>query len=226
VASTTHWRRSTTPSGTVLAELPEAASLLLAGVSDEADGEVHLHVAMATGPSFDTGRLTSASTGREGVVQLIDVAPTVLWLTGTPVPFGTVGVHWQAVPGSGAPTAQQVADLVELDERSTTARAAVGWYYPAVAWTAFLFVAATLLAWRQRRSGFLRPLGAVVAGVPVAGYLVQLVPWWRAAPGHWRRSPWASRPPWGSPRRAPPGRGGTVGTPRPSWVARQPPRSS
>jgi hypothetical protein len=173
--------------GTILQALPTNGSLLVAGVSEAAGGPAHLHVAMATGPSFGPGRLTSASTGRAGVVQLIDVAPTVLWLTGTPVPSGMLGVHWRAVPGTGASAAQQVAALVELDRRSVTELAAVHWYYPAVAWTAFLYVTATVIAWTRRRVRILRPLGAVVASVPVASYLVQMVPWWRA--GSWPLAP-------------------------------------
>jgi hypothetical protein len=43
------------------------------------------------------------------------------------------------------------------------------------------------VAWRRRRTPFLRPLGAVVAAVPIAGYLMQLVPWWRA--GAWPMAP-------------------------------------
>jgi hypothetical protein len=59
----------------------------------------------------------------------------------------------------------------------------------------------------------LRPLGAVVAAVPLAGYLIQLVPWWRA--GSWPQlpltaavatvlglaaafTPWARRNRWGA----------------------------
>jgi len=200
--------------GTILQELPTNATLLVAGVSDGAFGRAHLHVAMAKGPSFGPGLLTSPSTGRVGVVQLIDLAPTILGLTGTPVPPSMLGVHWQAVPGTGVSTARQVSDLVELDRRSVTARAAVAWYYPVVVLTALLFVAATVIGWTRRRTGLLRPLGAVVAGVPVAGYLVQVVPWWRA--GSWPLAPltlgfatalglaasctpWARRDPWHTP---------------------------
>jgi hypothetical protein len=172
---------------TVLEELPADASLLVAGVSDAAAGPAHLHVAMATGPPFGTGPLTSASTGRDGVVQLIDMAPTVLWLTGAPVPSGMLGVHWRTVPGSDVPAAQRVSALVELDRRSVTDRAAIISYYPVVAWTALLYVTVTLIAWTRRRPRFPRTLGAVVASVPVASFLVQVVPWWRA--GTWPLTP-------------------------------------
>lgn len=172
----------------VLQQLPENASLLVAGISDDAGGVARLHVAMASGPAFPPGLLTSASTGRTGVVQLIDVAPTILWLTDTDVPSSMLGVHWQSVPGGRASTAEQVADFVDLDHRSATVLAAVSaWYYPVIAWTVALFVLITLLAWRRGRNGLLRPVGAVVASLPVASYLMQLVPWWRA--GSWPMGP-------------------------------------
>jgi hypothetical protein len=172
----------------VLQELPENASLLVVGMSDDAGGPARLHVAMASGPAFPPGLLTSASTGRTGVVQLIDVAPTILWLRAVDVPSSMLGVHWRSVPGARATTAEQVADFVDLDHRSVTVLDAVSkWYYPAMAWLVALFVAATLLVWRNRREGLLRPAGAFVASLPVASYLMQLVPWWRA--GSWPMAP-------------------------------------
>lgn len=200
----------------VLEQLPENASLLVAGVSDSAGGPAMLHVAMASGPAFGHGLLTSASTGRTGVVQLIDIAPTILWLTGVEVPPSMLGVHWVGVPGAETTTAAQVAAFVDLNHRSMTVLAAVSaWYYPVVAVTALLFVLAVLLTWYRRRDvGWLRPLGAVVASIPVASYLMQLVPWWRA--GSWPMAPVtaaiavlvglvASLPSWtrGSPWRTP-----------------------
>jgi hypothetical protein len=171
-----------------LRDLPGGGSLLVAGVSEGAAGRDRLHVAIATGPSFGDGRLVSASTGRTGVVQLIDVAPTVLALVGVPVPAAMVGAPWRTVPASAAPAAQTVPAFVDLDRRSVTTQIAVAWYYPAVACTALAFVLLALLAWRRGRSRLLRPLGAVVAAVPVASYLAQLVPWWRAG-GSWPLAP-------------------------------------
>jgi hypothetical protein len=173
---------------TILGEVPGGASLLLAGVSEAATGPAHLHVAIATGPSFEGGELTSASTGRDGVVQLIDVAPTVLSLVGAPVPPAMPGAPWQVVSqDAGVATARTIAGFVDLDDRSVIVRASGRWYYPAVAGTALLYVAITLICWRRRRSGGLRTLGAIVAAVPLAGFLMQVLPWWRA--GSWPQLP-------------------------------------
>ena len=168
--------------GAVLRALPADASLLVAGVSDGLSGRAHLHVAVATGPAFGAGRLTSASTGRVGVVQLIDTAPTVLWLTGTPVPPGMLGVRWSAVR-DGTPIATRLSALVDLDRRSQAQITAQGWYYPAVALVALAYVVATITAWAWRRARLPLVVSTVVASVPVAGWPAQLVPWWRA--GTW-----------------------------------------
>jgi hypothetical protein len=168
-----------------LRALPVNASLLVAGVSDAASGWANLHVAIATGPRFGAGLLTSPSTGRTGVVQLIDVAPTVLWLTGAPVPSGMLGVHWNAVPDQ-ASTAARRSHLVDLDRRSQTQIAAQRWYYPAVILLALLYAAATVVAW-ARRTRLPSVVHTVVAAVPAASFLAQLVPWWRA--GSWPLAP-------------------------------------
>ncbi|MGZ4642266.1 MAG: hypothetical protein ACXVX8_09100 [Blastococcus sp.] len=165
-----------------LRALPENASLLVAGVSDGLSGRAHLHVALATGPAFGAGRLTSASTGRDGVVQLIDVAPTVLWLTGSPVPPGMLGQHWSTV-GDGTAAATRVSALVDLDRRSQAQITAQSWYYPAVAGVALAYVVAVVATWAWRRARLPLVVSTVVASVPVAGWPAQLLPWWRA--GTW-----------------------------------------
>ena len=123
---------------TILQELPGNASLLIAGVGEGVVGPPHLHVAMATGPSFGAGLLTSASTGRDGVVQLIDVAPTVLELPDLLAPSAMAGAPWHAIQGSGATTAEEVAGFLDLDERSGIQWASAGWYYSLVAGTALV----------------------------------------------------------------------------------------
>src|SRR6185436_7448963 len=61
----------------VVAARPDRSLLLVAGVSDT-DRTSRLHVAIAEGPGWNGGWLTSAGTGRQGYLQLIDLAPTVL----------------------------------------------------------------------------------------------------------------------------------------------------
>jgi hypothetical protein len=170
-----------------LRQLPSDASVLVAGVSDGADGGAPLHVAMASGPAFGPGRLTSPSTGRDGVVQLIDVAPTILWLLGAPAPSAMLGVHWQSVAEARTPVATRVAGLVDLDQRSRAEVRMGGPYSQAVLAVAVLYLLVVLGCWAHRRAGPPLALSAIVASVPVGSWLTQLIPWWRI--GTWSLLP-------------------------------------
>ncbi len=70
---------------TVLANRPARSLLLVAGLADTQAG-TRLHVAIADGPGYSGGWLTSSSTARTGYVQLADLAPTVLAALDKPVP--------------------------------------------------------------------------------------------------------------------------------------------
>jgi len=170
-----------------LRQVPSGTSVLLAGVSDGADGGAPLHVAMASGAAFGQGRLTSPSTGRDGVVQLIDVAPTILWLLGVPVPSAMLGVHWQSVAEARTPVATEVSRLVDLDQRSRAEVRMGGPYAQAVLVVAVLYLLVALRLWTRRRAGPPLVLSAIVASVPVGSWLTQLVPWWRI--GTWSLLP-------------------------------------
>jgi hypothetical protein len=173
--------------GTIETQIPSGASLLVAGVSDAANRQAHLHVAMANGPRFGPGRLTSPSTGRDGVVQLIDVASTVLWLSQAPIPTAAIGEHWQSVSEARIPTATEIPALVDLDRRSIAQIDTQTAYFRWIALVAFLYVAATGVLWARRRTGPPLLVSAAVAAVPVASWLLQLVPWWRI--GDWSIAP-------------------------------------
>ena len=69
----------------VLAARPERSLVLVAGLADT-DQSSRLHVAVADGPGWDGGWLTSPSTGRDGYLQLVDLAPTALAALGRPQP--------------------------------------------------------------------------------------------------------------------------------------------
>lgn len=69
----------------VVAARPQRSLLVIAGVSDT-DTASRLHVAIAEGPGWQGGWLTSAGTGRDGYLQLVDLAPTILTALGRPVP--------------------------------------------------------------------------------------------------------------------------------------------
>lgn len=146
-------------------------TVLVVGVS-EAPGDrvAHLHVALAQG--LGAGALTSASTGRPGFVQLVDVAPTVLDLLGVAVPSVMTGQPWQ-VHGRAA----SIAALGDLDRRALAQKAATVPFY-----VASLAVLAGLLGGLAvvRRRGAVRAVALVGTALPAASFLAGTLPWWRA----------------------------------------------
>jgi hypothetical protein len=156
-----------------VAARPAAVDLLVVGLSEAVGSdEPRLHVAIATGPSFPRGALTSSSTRRPPYVQLIDVAPTVLDLLALPVPEVMDGQPWRV---SGA--APSVAELVDLDRKAgaqlaTTVPFIVVFFSAAVG----LFA---LACWR-RRARLAEIVALTATGALGASYLANLLPWWRA----------------------------------------------
>ena len=149
---------------------PAEVDLLVVGLSAAAgERRAHLHVAMATGPSFPRGALRSASTRRAPYVQLVDVAPTVLLVLGRPVPQVMDGQPWQ-VDGPAPST----AELADLDRKAQGQRAAtVPFFVGLLVATLVLLV----LLWRRPRAAELVALTTVAA--LGASYLANLLPWWR-----------------------------------------------
>ncbi|MDQ3422778.1 MAG: alkaline phosphatase family protein, partial [Actinomycetota bacterium] len=156
-----------------VAARPAAVDLLVVGLSEAAGSdEPRLHVAIATGPSFPRGALTSSSTRRPPYVQLIDVAPTVLDRLALPVPEVMDGQPWRV---SGA--APSVAELVDLDRK---ARAQLATTVPFI--VVFFSAAVGLFAlacWR-RRARLAEIVALTATGALGASYLANLLPWWRA----------------------------------------------
>ena len=156
-----------------LSARPPDVDLLVVGLSESVGGdEAHLHVAIATGPSFPRGALRSASTRRAPYVQLIDVAPTVLDLLDTPVPAVMDGQAWQV--WGPAPS---IAELVDLDRKAQGQRAAtVPFFVVLYAATLGLLL---LAGWRRwaRVAEVVALTGTAALG---ASYLANLFPWWRA----------------------------------------------
>lgn len=151
---------------------PPAVDLIVVGVSESVDSRTaHLHVAIATGPSFPRGALSSPSTRRAPYVQLIDVAPTVLSLLGTPVPATMDGQPWRV-----AGQAPSIAELVDLDRRAQGQREATVPFFAVV--YATTLIAFGLAVWRRSRS-VVEGVALTSAAVLGASYLANLLPWWR-----------------------------------------------
>ena len=147
---------------------PAGSTLLVLGISEAAGDDVaHLHVALAAGPGFPTGALVSSSTRRDGYVQLIDVAPTLLQLVGATVPTAISGQPFR-VQGADPTRAQ----LIDVDLRATVQkRVTVPWFVVTIG------VVLLLLAARRTR----RTSAVAAVALPASSFLAGLIPWWRAA---------------------------------------------
>ncbi|GAB2868329.1 hypothetical protein GCM10022221_81550 [Actinocorallia aurea] len=168
----------------LLGRLPANATVLLAGLADTT-GDPHLHVAIAEGPDFSAGYLTSSSTRRRGLVTLTDLSSTVLSVLGLSQPKGMVGATWRAVPSPD--TAAQKADVLHDEDVAAQAiRSLSGAFFIVLLAAQLLLYGWAALSLRRRAFDRRRVLGLTRivalggAAAPVATYLANLIPWWRS----------------------------------------------
>lgn len=180
----------------MLAALPEHSLLLVAGLSDT-DQTSRLHVAIADGPGWRGGWLTSISTGRPGYLPLIDLAPTALAALGEPGPAHLfAGNPADRTENRPADLEVAVGRLADADREAGAQQGVTRRFFTALATAqVLLFLAAVPVLRRARRhagpSG--RPpwppavtrtlevvLVAAALAIPAA-LLADAVPWWRSS---------------------------------------------
>jgi hypothetical protein len=178
----------------VLAARPEHSLVLVAGLSDT-DPTSRLHVAIADGPGWAGGWLTSASTGRDGYVQLVDLAPTALAALGRPTPERLfIGQAASPVGGRPADLPTAVNQPADADREAGAQRRVAGWFFTLLAGFELLLAIAVVPMLRRARR-YAGPVGPtpvprrVVAAMEVlliaaalaipAALVADLVPWWR-----------------------------------------------
>ena len=177
----------------VLAARPPGSLVLVAGLADT-EAPARLHLAIADGPGFAGGWLTSPSTGRAGYVQLYDLAPTALAALGRPSSSRLfAGAAARSVAGRPADLAEAVAELADGDARAGARRGVAGVFLPAVAVLVLLALAAVPpVLWRVQGAGPRGPravsprlrratevtLLAAALALPAA-LVADFVPWWR-----------------------------------------------
>ncbi|WDZ82399.1 hypothetical protein [Micromonospora cathayae] len=193
-------RRIDTALARVLAARPDNSLVLVAGVSDTAQ-PARLHVAIADGPGWERAWLTSASTGREGYLQLVDLAPTALTTLDRPLPEGNF-LGRAAAPVDGRPADLRTAiDAPAGADREAGAQGRVArWFFVLLAGfqVALAVVVLPLLRRARRHAGPVGPAPVprpVVATVEVllvaaalaipAALVADLVPWWRGDHAGW-----------------------------------------
>lgn len=185
----------------VLAARPPRSLVIVAGVADTAEPS-RLHVAVADGPGWKHGWLTSPSTGRAGYLQLVDLAPTALTALGRPLPERPfLGQPAESLDGRGADLATAIAGPVDADREAAAQRRVAGWFFGLLAVVQILLGVAVLPLLRRarRHAGPYGPqpvsrrvvavveLLLVAAALAVPSALVaDLIPWWRSEhPGAW-----------------------------------------
>ncbi len=180
----------------IVAARPPNSLIMVAGVSDT-DTTSRLHVALAEGPGWDGGWLTSAGTGRQGYLQLVDLAPTVLSALARPSPDKLfAGRTATVVPGKPADLAAAVGGDHDADRRAGAQEQVGTWFYTVLAGVLIvLFLLAIPLMVSARRhagpTGPKRPRRRFVAVMEVllvaaalaipAALVADAVPWWRSS---------------------------------------------
>ncbi|MER5458881.1 hypothetical protein ABT008_29355 [Micromonospora sp. NPDC002389] len=178
----------------VLAGRPPRSLVIVAGVSDT-ERPSRLHVAVADGPGWEEGWLTSPSTGRQGYLQLIDLAPTALAALGRPMPDRPfLGRPAESVGGRPADLAAAIAEPSDADREAAAQRQVAGGFFTLLAavQVALALAVLPLLRRARRHAGPYGPkpvsrrvvavvellLVAAALAIPAA-LLAEAVPWWR-----------------------------------------------
>lgn len=187
-------RRADTALARVLAARPERSLVLVAGIADT-DQTSRLHVAVADGPGWERGWLTSRSTGRDGYLQLVDLAPTALAALGRPAPQRLfVGQPATMVAGRPADLPDAIAAPADADREARAQQQVARWFFALLAGLQVLLAIAVvpLLRRARRHAGPSGPTPVprrIVATVEVlliaaalaipAALVADVVPWWR-----------------------------------------------
>jgi hypothetical protein len=174
----------------VLKATPAGTDVGLVSLAD-AGATPRLRMIAITGPHFGAGTLESSSTRQPGLVQLTDLAPSILQHLGIPRPASLAGTPLEFVPAgesSDQSASKRLQSLLDDDQSSHEVGGLVqplvyGW----VLLQLVLFLGAAQL-WRRswgsagRRHQLLvhtRRLATVAATVPVSTFLANLLPCWR-----------------------------------------------
>jgi hypothetical protein len=178
----------------VLAARPANSLVLVAGLSDTGQTS-RLHVAIADGPGFPLGWLSSPSTARAGYLQLTDLAPTALTVLNRPLPTKLfTGQPAVSIAGRPAEVTTAVSRLADADREAGAQRRVTGSFLTVlVVVELLLFLAVVPFLRRARRyAGPSAPtplpdrlrraleimLVAVALTLPAA-QVTDVVPWWR-----------------------------------------------
>ncbi|MEV6348483.1 hypothetical protein [Actinoplanes sp. NPDC051851] len=184
----------------VLAARPERSLMLIAGVADT-DSTSRLHVAIAEGDGWEGGWLTSAGTGRDGYLQLVDLAPTVLTALGKSSPEKLfAGYAASVAAGRPADVAAAMQGGNDADRRAIAQRGVAGIFFTVLAIVQlllFVLVVPVLIRARRHAGPAAPPLpprrlvalveaALIAAGLAIpAALIADAVPWWSSGHPAW-----------------------------------------
>ncbi|GAA4894573.1 phosphoglycerate mutase [Stackebrandtia albiflava] len=172
----------------LLSVLPPDAVVMVAGISD-ASMPVNLHPLMLRADGYADRWLTSAATRRDGYVQLADIGPTIVTLTGGEVAgSGMTGQPMRPTESRPGGVSDTVTWGITTNLAGQQIPPLSDGFYSTLTILGLLVIAAAIVLCRRgtrsRRGGrlaaVLLPITLAVASLPVASLLVNALPWWRA----------------------------------------------
>jgi hypothetical protein len=184
--------------GLLLDKLPVNSTVIIASIADSGSPS-QLQLVAARGPapvggSYQASLLGSASTRQDGLSQTTDLLPTLLTALSVPVPADAVGSTLVPVRHD-LPIRQRLLKLNDLAAPTAVITPAGPWIINGlVVVHLLLYAVAALVLRRESPSGAaestrtrrramrrLRHGAVILASFPVATFLANLLPWWRAA---------------------------------------------
>jgi hypothetical protein len=185
----------------IAAALPPRSQLVVAGLADDT-GTPHLRALLVSGPgtepgsTFDKGYLTATSTRNDGLVQLTDLAPSLLAPLGIDAPGELVGAVYTRVGNASGTTAVEHLRLFDVGAQASRV-VRESWMF--FTWLTLLPIGCAGIAlWlairfgRRGRESARRAtittaerIGVLFGAVPGGSFLVGLVPWQQAGDPAW-----------------------------------------
>ena len=170
----------------LLAVVEPDAAVMVAGISD-VEIPVNLHPIMLRGPQFENRWLVSAATRRDGYVQLADIGPTAVTLTGHDVAgTGMTGQPMRPAGNRPGGTSETVGTGIDTNLAGQQIPPLSDGYYSTLTILGLLVIAAAVVVCRRSEQPRQRPVARVllpvaltVASLPVASLLVNALPWWQ-----------------------------------------------
>jgi hypothetical protein len=156
--------------------------VVFSSIADGTHEGSSMQATMMLRPGQPAGLLTSSSTRQPGLVQVPDLAPTLVELSGAEEMDNAAGAPMTSV-STGSDWKARYQDVLDRQVAVKTQSDLSTWFFPVVAALMLgLLASARLLRKNHRQlvhSGAYR-LGIVFAAMPISTYLVNTVPWERA----------------------------------------------